>query len=291
MQLRDKTLRGLRTQYHKQICADILGCRPGSSLLSIADSASESSIELASRMVAKMGCTLCSRPRTGQAAGAVFTSLTAQFVEQAFKRLGHLRPGDWRYSVSQSGVGIAAYDQYEHLADLQRVLRAHRELSAALGGEYLVCPDIVVGRAPISDEQINSRGVLVDAEGSIARLSPLRERNRSHPLAILHASISCKWTMRSDRAQNTRTEALNLIRNRKGNSPHIVAVTFEPLPTRLASIAVGTGDVDCTYHGALYELMEAAAESSRHDQREMLDTLVDGRRLRDISDLPLDLAC
>lgn len=31
-----------------------------------------------------------------------------------------------------------------------------------------------------------------------------------------HASISAKFTMRSDRAQNSRTEALNLIRNRKG---------------------------------------------------------------------------
>ena len=42
---------------------------------------------------------------------------------------------------------------------------------------------------------------------------------------ILHASVSAKYTMRSDRAQNSRTEALNLIRNRKGHLPHIVVVT------------------------------------------------------------------
>ena len=35
--------------------------------------------------------------------------------------------------------------------------------------------------------------------------------------------------MRSDRAQYSRTEALNLIRNRKGRLPHIVVVTGEPL--------------------------------------------------------------
>ena len=70
---------------------------------------------------------------------------------------------------------------------------------------------------------------------------------------MLHASISCKWTIRSDRSQNSRTEALNLIRNRKGRVPHIAVVLFEPLPSRIASIAMGTGDIDCTYHGALYE--------------------------------------
>ena len=67
-------------------------------------------------------------------------------------------------------------------------------------------------------------------------------------------------------------------------------VSFEPLPTRLASIALGTGDVDCTYHAALDELIEAARETGRTDQLELLQDLINGQRLRDISDLPLDLA-
>jgi len=96
--------------------------------------------------------------------------------------------------------------------------------------------------------------------------------------------------MRSDRAQNIRTEALNLIRNRKGNTPHIVAVTAEPLPTRIASLALGTGDLDCVYHFALPELREAVEEVGGEDQLEMLIGMIDGRRLRDISDLPFDLA-
>jgi hypothetical protein len=62
------------------------------------------------------------------------------------------------------------------------------------------------------------------------------------------------------------------------------------MPTRIASIALGTGDLDCTYHGALDELMEAVEETQNEDQRDMLKTLVQGRRLRDISDLPFDLA-
>ncbi len=95
--------------------------------------------------------------------------------------------------------------------------------------------------------------------------------------------------MRSDRAQNIRTEAHNLIRNRKGPTPHIVAVTMEPLPSRLESIALGLGDLDCVYHAALDELMDAGNYSSARSPAEQLGRLVEGRRLRDISDLPLDL--
>lgn len=106
----------------------------------------------------------------------------------------------------------------------------------------------------------------------------------------MHASISCKWTLRSDRSQNARTEALNLIRNRKGHLPHVVAVTAEPLPTPIASLALGTGDLDCVYHFALNELEDVLEQIDNEDQIDMLSTLVEGRRLRDISDLPFDLA-
>ena len=99
-----------------------------------------------------------------------------------------------------------------------------------------------------------------------------------------------KWTIRSDRAQNSRTEALNLIRNRKGHLPHIVVVTGEPLPSRLASIALGTGDIDCVYHFALLELRETLEELELSDAQEMLEIMVAGKRLKDIADLPLDLA-
>ena len=67
-------------------------------------------------------------------------------------------------------------------------------------------------------------------------------------------------------------------------------MTAEPQPTRIAALALGTGDLDCVYHFALYELQESIEEAQNQDQLEMLQTLVDGRRLRDISDLPFDLA-
>jgi hypothetical protein len=69
-----------------------------------------------------------------------------------------------------------------------------------------------------------------------------------------------------------------------------MAGTAEPLPTRLASLAIDAGDLDCVYHFALPELREAVKKVDGEDQLEMLLAMIDGRRLRDISDLPFDLA-
>ena len=69
-----------------------------------------------------------------------------------------------------------------------------------------------------------------------------------------------------------------------------MAVTAEPLPTRISSLALGTGDLDCVYHIALPELQESILDIENEDQGDMLTTLVNGGRLRDISDLPFDLA-
>ena len=66
-------------------------------------------------------------------------------------------------------------------------------------------------------------------------------------------------------------------------------ITAEPTPGRIASLALGTGDIDCVYHFALYELRNALVIQGREEVLELLDTMVEGKRLRDISDLPLDL--
>jgi len=66
-------------------------------------------------------------------------------------------------------------------------------------------------------------------------------------------------------------------------------VTAEPYPQRIASLALGTGDIDCVYHIALPELQIAAETYGNPAVLDILNTLVNGRRLRDISDLPLDL--
>ena len=140
-------------------------------------------------------------------------------------------------------------------------------------------------RLPESDRDINADERLVDSLQ--ARHTPLRQVNSRLP--ILHASVSCKWTLRSDRAQNSRSEALNLVRNRKGRLPHVAVVTGEPTPNRITSIALGTGDIDCVYHFALPELEETVNDLGLTKLGETLGTMTQGKRLRDISDLPLDL--
>lgn len=275
----------LRQAYHRRLCEQILSAPSG--IPNIADKGSKASKEIAISLVRRLDYPLAPEPPPGQRAGTLFEQITRDFLEQAFNLLHHLRPGKWHFSVNQT---ISTFEQYEHLADIQRALRENPELAAALGGDYLVTPDIVIGRYPVPDAEINRATEVVGEADPAAQLTPLREVNRSTPHLILHASISCKWTIRSDRAQNIRTEALNLIRNRKGHIPHVAVVTAEPLPTRLASLALGTGDLDCVYHFALPELQEAVEETKNEDQLDVLQGMVNGRRLRDISDLPFDLA-
>jgi len=279
----------LRKAYHSRICREIVRLkRDGETEYpNFADKGNRSSREIALGVVQQLHCVSSYESISGQSVGRLFEAITKDFLEAAFELLCHLRPGIWRYSIE---TPISDFDQYEHLGELKKIVEQMRMLASSLGTDYIIKPDIVIGRCPVSDEEINRREVVVNAADMFAGLTPLREVNTEHRRPILHASISCKWTLRSDRSQNARAEALNLIRNRKGSLPHIVAVTAEPLPTRIASLALGTGDLDCVYHFALPELTEAVREADNEDQMDMLQTLVKGRRLRDISDLPFDLA-
>lgn len=284
-------LRRLRQDYHERLCGSIIRIssdkKKGVEYPNFADVGNKSSIQIAWGVIRRINLMPDHGIISGQAVGDRFEYITKEFIEQSFGLLSHIRPGNWAYSIR---TPISAYDQYQHLAHLERVILEDRILASTLGGDYIVRPDIVVGRNPISDGKINEFHEIISQECHLATLTPVREENHKAIHLILHASISCKWTIRSDRSQNTRTEALNLIRNRKGPLPHIVCVTAEPLPTRIASLAIGTGDMDCVYHFALPELKETIEELGNQDQLEMLLMLVEGRRLRDISDLPFDLA-
>ena len=225
----------------------------------------------------------------GQTAGDQFERAVGEYLASTFLLLKHLRPGNWmvtHVSGRQSTLEIAKFEQYTHLKDLKDAVERDKKLAAALGEGYVISPDLVITRMPEDDASINKPSLLVDSES--VKLAALRKANNTSP--ILHATISCKWSMRSDRSQNSRTEALNLIRHRKGRTPHIAIVTAEPTPSRIASLALGTGDIDCVYHFALYELLTAVNELKAEDSIQLLESMVDGKRLKDISDLPLDLA-
>ena len=271
----------LRAEYHRQICERVLSI-DASGIPNNADKHSKISVALAKGILKQIDYPLNPIAVSGQTSGNLFEQITASFIEESFQKLSHLRPGEWTFSI---GRRVQEFEQYEHLAVLEKALLTYKELRTAFG-DYLIKPDIVIGRIPVQDKEINQNQKLVD--DSLVTHSPLRKQNSTKP--ILHASISCKWTIRSDRSQNSRTEGLNLIRNRKGHTPHIMIVTAEPYPQRIASLALGTGDIDCVYHIALPELQKAAEEHNNEAVLEELDTLIMGKRLRDITDLPFDLA-
>ncbi len=276
-----------RKRYHAALLSRVLRVDSGG-VWSNADKDNVLSVALARGIAERLGAEVKGARLAGQTAGDRFEEICAAFLRETFLLLSHLRPGRWeiRRVTGRNRLEIARYEQYAHLVALDEAARKNSELAAALGSDYTITPDVVVTRDPEGDEVINQPHTLVD--GTVAKLASLRRVSNSRPL--LHASISCKWTIRSDRAQNARSEALNLVRNRKGRLPHIAVVTGEPLPSRLASLALGTGDIDCVYHFALEELQAAVGDTKNSEAIDMLAIMVNGKRLRDISDLPLDLA-
>lgn len=278
-----------RREFHASLLASGVLAVNASGVASNADSSQRTSIAYAKHIAERLLVETVGERLAGQTSGGEFETACADFVRATFLQLGMLRPGEWevhKVAGRRSIEYIAKYEQYAHLAELDEAVRASPQLRAVLGNAYVIAPDVVVVRKPVDDDFINHDELLVD--DSVARHTAIRKANQE--LGILHAVISCKWTLRSDRAQNARSEALNLIRNRKGRLPHIAVVTAEPSPSRLASLALGTGDIDCVYHFALPELVEAVVQSDNGEAIQMMDAMIRGKRIRDIADLPLDLA-
>lgn len=276
-----------RKNYHKSLLENGVLTVDTKGIPSNADSSSKLSIAIAQGITNQLMAETHDKA-VGQTSGAKFEQLNMQFLMETFPNLQNLRPGKWHIVKlgNRNSIKTSSFAQYEHLDYLSKLTENDAKLAASIGNDYMVAPDVVIYRDTVSDEEINTTQIIVD--NTVCRMADIRAQNGGLP--VLHASVSAKWTMRSDRAQNSRTEALGLIRNRKGHLPHIVVVTGEPLPSRLASLALGTGDIDCMYHFALYELVKAVESTGAEDSIEMLNVLIDGKRIKDISDLPLDLA-
>lgn len=276
-----------RKKYHQDLLSEKVLTVNMHGVPSNADSSSKLSIAISKYIADKLTAEIQEKA-LGQTSGAKFEQINMNFLAATFPKMQNICPGKWHIEKlgNRNAIKTSSFAQYEHIDYLNDLAKANAGLAASIGNDYMVAPDVVVYRETEDDEVINSPVPFVD--NTVCKQADLRKKNGGLP--ILHASVSAKWTMRSDRAQNSRTEALGLIRNRKGHLPHIVVITGEPLPSRIASLALGTGDIDCVYHFALYELMEAVNSIEAEDAKEMLNILVSGKRLKDISDLPLDLA-
>lgn len=252
-----------------------------------ADASNAASREIANHIANQLGAKR-GKKVPAQTVGNLFEDATASFVRSAFSKLIHIRPGDWNVDrvSSRNPLVIAQYQQYGHLEAVYKATLANPELAGLLGRDYSVASDVVVYKSRLSDSEINIKENICDS--TFIGQDDLRAE--SDRLPTLHASISCKWTIRSDRAQNSRTEALDLIRKRKGRVPHIAVVTAEPLPSRLSSLCLGTGDLDYVYHFALPQLVNAVQNLGQSEAIDLLNVMIDSRRLKDIRDLPFDLA-
>lgn len=275
-----------RRAFHASLMGSVLTV-DSSGVPTNADKANRASVAISKGIIERIGVHTDSDRLAGQSSGNQFEEICRGFIADTFSGLGHMRPGKWTVSKGIGGgrLGIARFDQYSHLEALDLLARQNPELAAALGGDYLIKPDVVIYRDPEPDTTFNAVGAFVSANE--ARYTGLRATNSNAP--ILHASISCKWTLRSDRAQNARSEGLNLVRNRKGRLPHIAVITGEPTPSRISSIALGTGDIDHVYHFALHELLDTVKALGMSDAEDSINMMIQGKRLRDISDLPMDL--
>ncbi|MDL2291030.1 NgoMIV family type II restriction endonuclease [Desulfovibrio sp. OttesenSCG-928-F20] len=275
-----------RRKYHERLLEGVLSIN-ANGIPSNADKDSRISVRIAQGIAEQLKSEVGER-LAGQTSGSEFETINTEFLQNTFLKLQHIRPGHWdvRKIGNRNRMAIAEFEQYSHLVALDEAAKHSKELAAALGRDYTITPDVIITEGLWSDEELNKPSPIVS--GTVCNRAALREANGGK--IILHASISSKWTIRSDRSQNSRSEALNLIRNRKGHLPHIVVVAGEPLPSRLASIALGTGDIDCVYHFALTELIKSVEDAKEESALDMLNIMIDGKRLKDISDLPLDLA-
>ncbi|MGE2731770.1 NgoMIV family type II restriction endonuclease [Mycolicibacterium vaccae] len=187
-------------------------------------------------------------------------------IESDLKLQLSVRDPDRTWLVGRTGT-VADYAQYTHLNELQGLLDQSPALRATFAGDYQVRTDVYVG-------VLNSL---------MSEVKP-----------YLHAAISSKWTIRSDRVQNVRHEFGMLVRNRRGRAPHLVLVTGEPLPSRLLSIARGTGEIDAVYH-LLYDELDMAVSvlcgdgGLYPDQRGAWIEMAKQKRLKPYTDLVDDL--
>lgn len=282
------SLHDLRKEFHRSIVESGLLSMTQTGVASNSDKDNKTSVFIAASIAEQLGVQTSSEKMKAQTAGREFEAKVTGFLQSALADFQDLSAGRRRIEhVLRRGHNfyLAEFEPYRHLAQLADAVSADSTLSTVLGNSYDISPDVVLLRSPEPDEFFNQKRVRVD--GSVAQHTPLRLANND--AEIIEGIISCKWTLRSDRAQNARSEALNIIRNRKGRTPHIVVVTGEPTPSRLASLALGTGDIDMVYHFALPELQTAVEASGNDEAKSMLNILIEGKRLRDIADLAIDI--
>lgn len=241
------------------------------------------------------------KPPSPNTKGSEFEKAIRKFLIEAFLNIVAPSCTKADYLIqSKQNNRLEEFSQYAHLAwqskELDLIEKLSKDLRAGdladearkilnecphgLPNSYQTSPDVTIARFP-KETAPHPSGMVPNNHLFTA----------FDPNPILHAICSAKWTLRSDRAQNSRSEVSYLERERRGPKCRFVAVTAETTPSIISSIAIGS-EVDCTYHVALNELMEVTKSicPPGSDKLETLENLYATKRLKDIADLPFDLA-
>lgn len=222
-----------------------------------ADTDSDQSVELAGAVLDRLG--IQARVPTAAVPASPGPVLESLVEADIAARLAQHHSG--RHWVVDRSRIVTDFVQYSHLCEVDRLVESDPSLAVTIGRDYLIKPDVTVG---------------------------ITDLNGDKP--FLHAAVSCKWTIRSDRVQNIRHEFNQMIRHRRGRQPHLVTVTAEPLPSRLQSIARGTGEVDAVYHIAFDELDAAVQNVGNRTQQAAWSECVRQGRVLNYKDLIPTLA-
>jgi hypothetical protein len=204
---------------------------------------------------------------------------------------------------------LNAFQQYRHvgaLGDLEpgasrEYVKAFSRLKAEVRKRISSPPSAVIRLEEMiaaveraaSEEAEKRRSVLIEVGAeSLLKLDVSIAEPQQSRLPELLLGLSLKWSLRTDRAQDCRSQGAKLSALRRGRMPHFAAVTMEPRPYMLNLLGGGSGDVDCVYHLDLPALTEAIQRvyRSKTDKNSLrtvatFERLVDQRRLRDYDEL------
>jgi len=220
-----------------------------------------------------------------------------------------------RLSASHHGLCVVpegvvnTFQQYRHVGALADIAvepsvayeKAWRRLTAEARKRVIAPPAAVtrleqliedVERATSAEVEARQTALAEIGTESLLKLDVTVARLQPPRLPELEIGLSLKWSLRTDRAQDCRSQGAKLSALRRGRMPHFAAVTMEPRPYMLNLLGGGSGDVDCVYHLHLPALQAAVddvygGKTDRTSQRIVagFNRLVEQRRVRDYDEL------
>ncbi len=125
-----------RAQFHAGLLRDHILTVDGRGVASNADSGSRASCAYAAHLARALQVETGQSRLAGQTSGGGFEQACADFLNETFPALHHLRPGDWtiqKVGGRGEAAGVARFEQYAHLVELTEAVRHNPALRAVLG--------------------------------------------------------------------------------------------------------------------------------------------------------------